>query len=271
MIDDALDRWVSESAAHLKSYAKDLRYRIDVVRGYTRGKQLDAIPDVAQAVIAAGRAENLSAAAINRYLSILRRVGNLALRWGWTEKALGKRIELLPGELQRHEYLTVEQVRALAREAGGEAGDAILFAALTGLRRGELLRLTPEMIQGDVILLDARTKSGRPRVIPMPQEAARIARKRLPWALREIDLRYAFEAARGAVGLPGVRFHDLRHTYASWLVQSGAGMTHVRDLLGHSSLAVTSRYSHLAAEHLRGVVAALPRVTRGHGKRRKAA
>lgn len=267
LIDDALDRWVRESAAHLKSYQKDLRYRIDVVRGYTREKTLDAIPDVAQAIISAGRTENLSAAAINRYLAILRRIGNLALRWGWTEKALGARIELLAGERQRHEYLTVDQVRALAKAAGGEAGDAILMAALTGLRRGELLRLTPEMIQGDVIVLDAQTKSGRPRAIPMPQEAARIARKRLPWTLREIDLRYAFEDARTAVGVPGVRFHDLRHTYASWLVQSGAGLTHVRDLLGHSSLAVTSRYSHLAAEHLRGVVAALPRVLQKGRKR----
>lgn len=267
LIDDALDRWVCESASHLKSYQKDLRYRIDVVRGYTRGKTLDALPDVAEKIIAAGRAENLTPAAINRYLAILRRAGNLALRWGWTDKAIGARIELLPGELQRHEYLTVDQVRALAKAAGGEAGDAILFAALTGLRRGELLRMTPTMIQDDVIVLDAQTKSGRPRAIPMPEEAARIARRRVPWTLREIDLRYAFEDARKAAGVPGVRFHDLRHTYASWLVQSGAGLTHVRDLLGHSSLAVTSRYSHLAAEHLRGVVAALPRVRRGSGPR----
>lgn len=271
LIDEALDQWVAHSASHLKSYAKDLRYRIDVVRGYTAGKRLDDLPDVAAKIISAGRAENLSAAAINRYLAILRRIGNLAVKWQWTDRALGSRIEMLSGERQRHEYLTVDQVRALAAKAGGEAGDAILFAALTGLRRGELLRLTPAMIQGDTIVLDANTKSGRPRGVPMPPEAARIARARLPWTLREIDLRYAFEDARKAAGVPQARFHDLRHTYASWLIQGGAGLTAVRDLLGHSSLAVTSRYSHLAAGHLRDVVAALPRVQRGSGRRRKAA
>lgn len=260
LIDEALTQWVEASARHLKSYQKDLRYRIDVLRGYTAGKPLDALPDVAEAVKAAGTKAGLAPASINRYLSILRRVGNLAVRWGWTDRPLGARVELLTGERRRDIYLTAAQVRMLSRAAGGEAGDAILFAALTGLRRSELLRLTPDMVRDGVILLDSHTKSGKPRAVPMAPEAARIARRRLPWTLTPKSLRSAFEAARDAAGMPHVRFHDLRHAFGSWLASAGVPMTSVRDLMGHSSLAVTSRYAHVAAPHLREAVAALPRI-----------
>ena len=59
----------------------------------------------------------------------------------------------------------------------------IWFAALTGLRRGEMLALRPDQIRGDVLVLESTTKSGRPRGIPMPPRAARIAREHLPWGV----------------------------------------------------------------------------------------
>jgi site-specific recombinase XerD len=81
----------------------------------------------------------------------------------------------------------------------------------------------------------------------LPQEAQGIV---LPLDITYATLRTYFERARIAAKLPHVRFHDLRHTYASWLVQSGIGLTAVRDLLGHANLAVTGRYAHLATGHL---------------------
>ncbi|MBX3704005.1 MAG: site-specific integrase [Steroidobacteraceae bacterium] len=221
-----------------------------MLRGYTVGKKLEQLPEVAAAVIRDCEQEGLSAATTNRYLAALRRVANLALRWGWTDKAIGRRIELLPGERSRHVYLTVAQVNALAKAAGGEMGDLIRFAALTGLRRSEILRLTPESLVDGAVLLDANTKSGRPRGVPLPPQALRIAKRRLPFTLGVSLINKRFRDARVAAKMPTVRFHDLRHTYASWLVRQGAQMTSVRDLLGHSSLAVTSRYSHIQREDL---------------------
>lgn len=265
LIDEAIAEWLP-AAQRLKSW-NDLRCRIGVLQDtYTDGKHLSDIPEVARAVIKTGQKAGLAPASINRYLAILRRVGNLALRWGWTDEPVGKRIDMLPGERQRDALLTVEQVQAISEAAGGAIGDAILFAALTGLRRGEMMRLTAGMIRNDCIVLDAETKSGKPRIVPLTPEAARIARERIPWEFTVSELRRAFERARAAAGLPHVRFHDCRHAFGSWLAAGGASMTDIRDLMGHSSLVVTSRYLHSEAERLRVTMGRLPdlkRVTDG--------
>jgi len=80
------------------------------------------------------------------------------------------------------------------------------------LRRSEILRLTPVDMRGDEILVSTLNKSGRSRVVPMPPEAARIAR-RLPFEIGASLLSKRFDAARTAAGLPEIRFHDLRHAY----------------------------------------------------------
>jgi len=258
LIDDALNRWVETSAQHLKSWQKDLRYRIGVLREHTANQPLSKLPEVADAIKRAGIEGGASAAAINRMLANLRRIGNLAERWGWTDAPLGRRVMMLPENNQRHVYLTPEQITALAKHADPVTADMIWFAALTGLRRGEMLALRPDQIHEDIIALGANTKSGKPRGIPMPPRAVKIARKRLPWGVHHETLRKRFETAREAAGMPNVRWHDLRHTYASWLAQSGQPMSAIRDLMGHSSLAVTDRYAHLAPHHLRAAVATLP-------------
>ena len=140
----------------------------------------------------------------------------------------------------------------------------IRFSALSGLRLGEMLALHPGQVRDGLLVLDGNTKSGRPRGIPLPPRAVRIAKARLPWPLSRDQLRDRFVAARNAAGMAHIRWHDLRHTYASWLVQAGQPLTAVRDLLGHSSLAVTHRYAHLAPAHLAAAVATLPTL-RGKG------
>jgi integrase len=71
------------------------------------------------------------------------------------------------------------------------------------------------------------------------------------------SFRSAWEAALAAAGIEGFRFHDLRHTFASWLVQRGRTLKEVQEALGHQTITMTMRYSHLAPEHLRAAVAAL--------------
>ena len=145
-------------------------------------------------------------ATINRYLSILRRIGNLAEEWGLVDHP--PRIKLLTEHNQRHVYLTPQEVARLAGKCGPVVGDFVRLLALTGLRRGELLGLTPNQIRNESILLDARTKTGKARRIPLGPEALRIAQARLPWKLTVWDIRREFGAARKAARLPQVRLHD---------------------------------------------------------------
>jgi len=264
-LEEALARWLTGEAASLKSHA-DLIKKVRTIYPYAVGRGLSEIVAVAEALKADALKRRAAPATVNRKLAILRRVARLAARqWGWLSEPLGDRITLLPGERQRHVYLTPEQVKNVAQRAAPAIRDAILLAALTGLRRGELLKLTPAHRQDGALVLQD-TKNGRPRIVPLPPEAARI---KLPIRLTNDQLRHGWDDACAAAGIKGARFHDLRHTYASWLVQSGSSLTIVRDLLGHSSLAVTSRYAHLSTDHLRTAVRGLPTVagmTRGKKK-----
>lgn len=95
-------------------------------------------------------------------------------------------------------------------------------------------------------------KTGAPQLVPLHPRVKRIAAK-LPLCTDQV-LRDEWDAARKALGLGRVRFNDLRHAAASWLLQSGASLMHVRDLLGHSDVRVTQRYAHLQVDHLRTAV-----------------
>lgn len=265
-LEEALERWLKGEAAGLKSYGHLVK-QLRTVYPFVKGRALTEVVEVAEELKADARKRESSPSTINRKLATLRRVARLAHRqWGWLTEALGDRINLVPGEKQRHVYLDPPAVQKLLRACRGRVRDAVLLAVLTGLRRAEILRLTTADRRNGALVL-GETKNGRPRIVPLPKEAAAI---RLPIGLSEGMLRKGFEEARAKAGLPGVRFHDLRHTYASWLVQAGSGLTVVRDLLGHSSLAVTSRYSHLSDRHLRQAVRKLPSVGMARGRKKAA-
>jgi len=192
----------------------------------------------------------LSPATINRRLAVLKAALHYAWAQGWvTENVSGKisRLQEPPG---REVYLTREQVKALAgamESAEGKA--AVMLLAYTGMRAGELLSLMPSDVSKDSLTV-RQSKSGKPRVVPLPAIASGFL-SALPCSLSYSQLQWQFRAARKAVGLDHVRLHDLRHTCASWLVNSGADLFVVGKILGHSTPVTTARYAHLAQETLR--------------------
>jgi integrase len=245
-MESALVRWLEGEAAQLKSYT-NLLSKVRALESHAAGQRLDAIVLVAEEVKAAGIKEELSPATINRRLAILRRIANLAHeQWGWLDQPLGRRIKLLRGEVSRHIYLTPDQVELLATHCqNADVATAIRLVARTGLREGELLRA--DTIFDGCIVVD-ESKNGKPRLVPVPADMTDL---KLPLGITYATLRTFFEKARIAAGMPHVRFHDLRHTAASWWAQAGANMAVLRDLLGHSNMAVTSRYAHLATADLK--------------------
>jgi integrase len=244
-LEDALARWLEGEATTLKSYIKIVQ-TVSIIRPLINDTPIIKANDVAQRIRETYK--HLNPATINRRLAILRRITNLAWEWGWIKSPI--KISLQAGEKARHTYLTIPQVIKLAKHARRSKWHVIL-AAFTGMREGEILNLSPDDIHGSSIIAH-ETKNGRPRVIPM-NPVAQCAIERLDWGVTYPIIRRDFEKAREACGID-VRFHDLRHTAASFMVRGGASMTAIRDVLGHSSLSVTSRYSHLGVDELKKAV-----------------
>src|SRR5262249_30325881 len=132
--------------------------------------------------------------------------------------------------------------------------------------QSEALTLTWERVDratATVLLVD--TKNGEPRTINLNAKADAVLARR--WSHEATgyvfgsknwnSYRSAWETALHAARIDNFRFHDLRHTCASWLVQKGRSLQEVKDLLGHKSLAMVLRYAHLSPERLRAAVAVL--------------
>jgi len=171
----------------------------------------------------------------------------------------------------RLRWLTPDEARALLEACRAQRparlADLVELALYTGLRQGELLGLTWTAVdRASGVLRVEVSKSGKRRLVPLngPADAV-LARlgggEDLVFGTRSWDaFRDHWEAAVEAAGLEDLRFHDTRHTFASWAMQRGASLPKLKDLLGHSSLAMVMRYAHLSPEHLRSAVARLDTV-----------
>jgi integrase len=133
------------------------------------------------------------------------------------------------------------------------------------MRQADLLGLTWDRVDHSrgVVLLEI-TKSGRRREVPLNARAdavlARRGRRRRGESsnsARWATYRTAWDRACEKAKLTYVRFHDTRHTFASWAIQRWVTLAEVRDLLGHHSLSMVQRYAHLSPDHLRAATAAL--------------
>lgn len=243
---DALLRWLDSGAPEsMLSHARNTRPYLDDVK-------LEQVPASAHDMKVDMRKRGLSILTINRRLAVVRRILNLAYdEWDWISQPLGRKIGLYSEKgTARELYLSPEEVTELVSHMQNEdAAKVTLLAAYTGLRQGEILGLTPENWQDPYIVLKGKgTKNKRPRKIPIVDAAKWLVTP--PFNLKQYGIRKHFEAARVAMERPEIRYHDLRHTFASWLAKNPAiPLTVIRDLMGHSSLAVTSKYTHLRDDH----------------------
>jgi len=264
--EEALARWIREELPRLKSQ-KTYRSLIRAILPFSAGKSLSMVVDMADAIREEGMRKGLGPAPINRRLALVKRIAKLAYKkWGWLENDLGAKISLLPGENFRSQWVTPVEAKKLLAASKGPIREAIRWAVLTGLRRGEILAIRPENFRSGAVYLPD-SKSGKPRSVPLPPE---LDPKKFPYGIHPTALSKGFQAARSRAKLPDIRFHDLRRTYATWLLQGGAGLSEVRDLLGHSNISMTSRYMGSSIEHLRKTVLTLPRLAAGTKRGRKA-
>lgn len=270
-LEEAVDRWLGNEAKALLSF-DNLQDKVRALYPHIKGRSLAEAPEAAEAIKRAGLAAGLQPATINRRLAIVRRVARLAHRkWEWIDRDVAARITLLPGEEPRFVQATEGQVDTILTRAGPRTRAAIVWASLTGLRKGELQRVQPHHFRDGSIAV-YRSKTGKPRTVPL---APGLDPDTFPYGLTERELSQDFREARRAAGMPWLQFRDLRRTCGSWIVQRTRSLKAAQDLLGHTTIAITAtHYAHLLDEHLRDAVKTLPRfagMRRGRKKKKKAA
>lgn len=206
------------------------------------------------------RLGGVSPGTANRYQAALGSCLRAAQEWGWVDSVATLSVRRGKEAAARERFLTREEASRLLDEAdklGGALAQQIRFSLATGVRQGEMLSL--RWADVDLAAKRARlrgTKSGRDRVIPLARPAveALTEARRVQRLGQEVVWqgwpRSQWEAVREAAGLPDVRWHDLRHTAASWLAMSGATGPEIAAVLGHQTLSMVWRYTHFAEKHL---------------------
>lgn len=186
---------------------------------------------------------------------------------GWRNPA--REIELQPVRNARVRFLTRDDSKRLLRVARLSSWPKlhllILLALSTGARRGELIGLRYRDLNLKTAPHTAhlcRSKNGDPRLLPLTDEVVkeiqRQERNPLPDHLifarvghpdKPFNFTKHWQQALIDARIENFRFHDLRHTTASWLAQAGNGLHDIANLLGHRQLDVTRRYSHLVVDN----------------------
>ena len=252
LISDALANYVENHLAHSKSY-KDSVCHVYRLSDWCEGARLAEAPIVCERFKSDAR-QSYSSATINRSIAALRRAAHIAYGLGWCAEPVHLKLKSLPEHNARHVYLSKEQIQTLIGHCeDAETKDAILILSYTGLRLGELCRLKPENIVNGMIRLDAQTKTGMPRAVPIVP-LIRKALKRVPFTYPKRKIQEKFAQARKRARMGHVRIHDLRHTTASLLVQAGVSLYTVGAILGHASTQTTQRYAHLNDEAVRAAM-----------------
>lgn len=200
-------------------------------------------------------------ATVNRYLALIRSLLRMARdEWQWIDSI--PKIRLLPGEIERDRWLTRDEAERLIAACPPHLAALVKFALATGCRAREITGL--EWGRVDLARRTAwlnQTKNGTPRGVPLNSDAVAVLEgevgkhaeycftfrgKPITWQVSST----AWVKAVAAAGLTDIRFHDLRHTWASWHRQAGTTCDELKDLGGWKSRQMVDRYAKFATENL---------------------
>lgn len=203
----------------------------------------------------------------NRSLALIKHMFTMAIAWGYVTTNPVKNVKLFKELKGRIRYLTQLEIERLLKELNGTPRSIVVTALNTGMRKGEIQNLKWRDIDFFHNYISvAVSKNGEARKIPindmLKQELMNIPRNGdyvFSKATGEPygDPRKAFENALKRAGIDKFHFHDLRHTFASHLAMGGVDIRTIAALLGHKTLQMTMRYSHLSPGYLQDAVSVL--------------
>jgi integrase len=200
-------------------------------------------------------------ATLNRHLAVTRAILRMARdEWQWIDSV--PKIRLLSGEVERDRWLTREEAEALLEASPPHLAAMIRFALATGCRAREITGLEWKRVDLNrgTAWLD-KTKNGTPRGVPLNADAIEVLEELLGdhdqyvftyqgQPIKRAITNHAWYTAVKKAGLYDLRFHDLRHTWASWHRQAGTTCDELKDLGGWKSRSMVDRYAKFATEQL---------------------
>lgn len=209
---------------------------------------------------------------VNRMLALLRSVLRRAfLEWEWLESA--PRVRLLKEPTRRVRYLTLAQARSLLQELPSHLAGMAAFSLATGLRKSNVTDLQWSQIdlsRGLAWIHPDQSKNRRAIAVPLNEDAMKVLlvqRGQHPThvfcyqgcTILKVSTA-AWKKALSRAGIDDFRWHDLRHTWASWHVQNGTPLNVLQELGGWESVTMVRRYAHFSVGHLASFASNLPLV-----------
>ena len=257
---EAAVRWLKETS-HKRSHRKD----VDQLRWldrYLGGLMLSQVTRDLIDSIGERKAKESSESNANRYLALIRSILRRARDdWEWLSHI--PKVRLYRERSKRVRWITREEAYRLLRELPQHLREMAQFSLATGLRQRNVSFLKWDQIdlQRRVAWIHAdEAKAGRPIAVPLNEDAVSVLRSKLGQhqvyvftyqhkPVERCSTKAWYQACKRA-GIENFRWHDLRHTWASWHVQSGTGLQELMELGGWSTHEMVLRYAHLAADHL---------------------
>lgn len=236
---------------------------VDHVGGDTPYDQV-TIADVS-AFVDEWRARGLSSSTANRMIAVWRRMHTIAdEQWELDVARIRWRHVVAKEPRVRVRYLSDAEREALLDAAMTIGGASLLeivqWSILTGCRKRETLTLDWSKVDIENGGVSVKTKGGGERWVDISEAAASLLRsikerrKNSSLVFSSVGLRKRFEAAVRLAGISDFRFHDLRHTFATYLVARGVPVQTIQRALGHTQIATTMRYAHVSRNDVRAAV-----------------
>ncbi|MBI4715997.1 MAG: tyrosine-type recombinase/integrase [Nitrospirae bacterium] len=224
------------------------------------------------------RVDGAKPATINKELGLVRHAFNLAIKeWEWCRDNPMHRVTMEPVHNQVDRWLAAKEEERLMVASPVWLREIVIFALNTGMRKGEILSLLWRDVDfSRSVLVVMKSKNRERRTLPLNSRVFELLMERQHGGatvsdfvfstshgtrITDRNLSRAFYVAMEKAELENFRFHDLRHTFATRLVQAGVDLYKVQRLLGHKTPAMTQRYAHHSPESLRDGVLVLDRRT----------
>ena len=258
---EAAMRWLEESS-HKRSI-KDDKVHLRWLDPHLRDMSLSKIDRDLIEGMAKLKENSTSPATVNRMLAVVRAILRKAEReWGWIEKAPTLRMRAESKE--RIRWLTKEEAIKLLDELPPHLADMAAFTLVTGLRRSNVTGLCwkdVDLEKAHALVHPDQSKSKKAIPVPLNENAIAIIKKQMG-KHDEFIFSYkgnriiqcstkAWRKALERAAISSFRWHDLRHTWASWHVQNGTTLQELQLLGGWSSFEMVLRYAHLSSDHLK--------------------